>query len=145
MTARPRSDGTARMPAGSPMSQSWPGISVVSGDPRPLLAILDGDGFCRDLRWQDEAPCAGIGQELFYPPKGDPLDAVTAVCRDACPVRRECLTDAMGHLADYGSGRYGYWGGTSPDQRIQLGQRFDGDVTAAVDYVLGPISHEEAA
>lgn len=63
--------------------------------------------------WYDQAACRGMGAALFHPPplKGRPannnLDAAKAiaVC-DRCPVRAECLDEAMsfGWYLDYASG-----------------------------------------
>lgn len=122
---------------GRAASLTCPGMNVTAGDPRPLLAILAGDSvLCTDLGWQNAAACAGIGQEMFYQDKGLTPAAVKEVCRTRCPVRRECLTDALEHFGDYASGRHGCWGGTSPEQREALLERFRGDVAAAVNHEL---------
>jgi len=118
-------------------SLSCHGMNVTTGDPRTLLAILAGDSvLVADLGWQKRATCAGIGQEMFYQEAGRAQPDVAAICRDRCPVRRECLTDALEHFGDYASGRHGCWGGTSPNQREELHERFGGDVAAAVDFAL---------
>jgi WhiB family transcriptional regulator, redox-sensing transcriptional regulator len=131
MTVHPES---ALAGAGRSFAQ-W-GMNVTAGDPRPLLAILSGDGSIgADLAWQDRGTCAGIGQEFFYLGVGGNSRPAKAVCR-TCPVRRECLADALEHSGDFGSGLHGIWGGTSPEEREDLRRQFPGDVTAAVDFAL---------
>ncbi|MSS84520.1 WhiB family transcriptional regulator [Actinomycetaceae bacterium WB03_NA08] len=77
--------------------------------------------------WTTSALCAQVDAELFFPPdgmRGEKLEQwehdARQVCRE-CPVRRECLDEAMRH--EHGKGRayrHGMWGGLTPEQRISL-------------------------
>ena len=65
--------------------------------------------------WRASALCAQVDVgELFYPERGQPTHEAKAVCA-ACPVRVECLEDAIDH-----GEAYGIWGGTSPRERRKL-------------------------
>jgi hypothetical protein len=76
--------------------------------------------------WQAAALCAEVGPEIFFAPD-DPDDALLyssaaarAICAH-CPVRADCLEDAMdreGSAARHQ--RAGIWGGLSPSQRHAL-------------------------
>ncbi|MFI6325098.1 WhiB family transcriptional regulator [Nonomuraea sp. NPDC050556] len=63
--------------------------------------------------WQDSARCAEVDPELFFPELGDHQDALDAkrVCA-SCPVRFECLTQALQRRE-----QYGVWGGMSVVER----------------------------
>ncbi len=64
--------------------------------------------------WRGSALCAQTDPEVFFPTKGQPTQAAKAVCA-ACPVRPQCLEDA---LAD--DVRFGVWGGLSTRERLVL-------------------------
>jgi WhiB family redox-sensing transcriptional regulator len=66
----------------------------------------------RDFR--DEGLCAQTDPEAFFPEKGASIRAAKLVC-SRCPIRVECLTDAL----DRGE-RYGVWGGLSERERREL-------------------------
>lgn len=79
------------------------------------------------MNWQEYAACADADPEVFFP-VGEPGSAgyrrevavAKSYCR-VCPVRAECLDDAVtGELAD------GVYGGTTPDERrpMQRASRF---------------------
>ena len=59
------------------------------------------------LPWQDSAADTAI----FFPESGDPVGPAKAICR-ACPVREQCLADALerGEV-------HGVWGGLSAKER----------------------------
>lgn len=63
------------------------------------------------LRWQDSAACIGADTAIFFPESGDPVGPAKAICR-ACPVREQCLADALerGEV-------HGVWGGLSAKER----------------------------
>jgi len=64
--------------------------------------------------WRHSALCAQTDPELFFPEKGNrPQDAKMVCAR--CPVRAECLTDALAQ--DRVSG---VWGGTTERERRKL-------------------------
>lgn len=70
----------------------------------------------RRPEWQDDALCAEIGLELFFPEKGESwhMRHAKKVCAD-CPVRAECLQYALDNHE-----RFGVWGGLSERQRRLL-------------------------
>jgi WhiB family transcriptional regulator, redox-sensing transcriptional regulator len=61
------------------------------------------------MRWQDEALCAEIGGDLWFPDKGESTTGAKFVCR-RCPVRVPCAEAGRDE-------RFGIWGGTSEIQR----------------------------
>lgn len=112
------------------------GLKVAAGDVRPMLAILAGDSvLTTNLRWQKEALCAEVGQEIFYPERGSNIREARTVCGQ-CPVRRPCLLDALEHMDDFGAGRHGIWGSTSHDQREYFLKLHRGDARAAAEYAM---------
>lgn len=48
------------------------------------------------MSWQQDAACLGCDPALFFPERGNSqgVEAAKAVCA-ACPVRAECLADAL--------------------------------------------------
>lgn len=62
--------------------------------------------------WYDEAACAGVDLDVFFPERGRSVGA-KLLC-NGCPVRDECLQYALDTEAE------GYWGGTSTRERKQL-------------------------
>lgn len=67
-----------------------------------------------DLGWRDDALCAEVGIDLFFPEKGEPTKDAKAVCQ-LCPVRSECLQYALQN-----DERFGIWGGMSEQERHQI-------------------------
>lgn len=68
----------------------------------------------RDERWRDEALCAQVGQELFFPEQGESIGPAKRIC-GSCPVHVDCLDYALAH-----DQRYGVWGGLSERERRTL-------------------------
>jgi len=67
--------------------------------------------------WQQQANCAGIEPDLFFPALGgDPVRA-KAVCA-GCVVRQQCLEDALAR--EEGTG---VWGGLTVVERRRLVRR----------------------
>jgi len=64
--------------------------------------------------WRDSVVCAQTDPELFFPEKGLRPREAKAVCA-RCPVRAECLTDALAQ-----DRVYGVWGGTTERDRRRL-------------------------
>ena len=66
--------------------------------------------------WHDDAACASIDPELWFPEVGAAAStgAARAVCA-ACPVRTECLTAAL----ERGE-QHGIWGGLTTRERRAL-------------------------
>jgi WhiB family redox-sensing transcriptional regulator len=61
--------------------------------------------------WRDQALCAQTDPEAFYPEKGQSARRAKLVCR-ACPVRHDCLEDALSRHE-----QWGVWGGLDVQQR----------------------------
>ena len=61
--------------------------------------------------WVDQAACAGVDPDLFFPDRGASLADARRVCA-GCPVRAECLEYAL----EAGE-KFGVWGGTSEKER----------------------------
>lgn len=66
--------------------------------------------------WWDDAPCAGLDTDAFYPTRGQPTAHLRAIC-EGCPVQAACLGSAL-----YNGESDGWWGGTSPRGRQRLRQ-----------------------
>lgn len=74
----------------------------------------------------EDARCAGVDPELFFPSKGDSTvpesqwEAPRRICKD-CPVQAACLTAALEEEHGGGlSARFGMRGGLSPRQRALI-------------------------
>lgn len=83
-----------------------------------------------DARWWHQAACQGADDATFFPADGmDPAyrraaarDAL-AICA-ACPVRLECLDDALREeRGKAATGRFGVRGGLTSDDRFNLERR----------------------
>jgi WhiB family redox-sensing transcriptional regulator len=71
--------------------------------------------------WQLDAACAGLDTSLFYQADNERGASVRkremkakAICAQ-CPVRRECLKDALANHEPFG-----VWGGLNADERFRL-------------------------
>lgn len=64
--------------------------------------------------WMDEALCAQVDTELFYPEKGGSTRQAKQTCT-SCPVREQCLAYALEN-----DERHGIWGGLSERERHKL-------------------------
>ena len=64
--------------------------------------------------WQDQALCAQVDPEIFFPPKGGSPREAKKVCA-ACPVAAECLAYALRNHE-----LHGVWGGTCEKERRRL-------------------------
>ena len=72
--------------------------------------------------WTTNAACNGYPPELWFPADSDTETQAEAVriCR-TCPVRRDCLIDAMtAETGRQASTRWGIWGGYTPVERVML-------------------------
>lgn len=76
-------------------------------EPRPVTG---------GARWRQAAICAQTDPEAFFPEVGKSPRAAQQVCM-ACPVRTDCLTEALEN-----NERHGIWGGTTETQRRRLRQ-----------------------
>jgi WhiB family redox-sensing transcriptional regulator len=78
-----------------------------------LLEILQPD-LDPELDWRARGQCAQVDPELFFPEKGGNSREAKRICA-ACPVREECLEDALGR-----SEQFGVWGGLTERERRML-------------------------
>lgn len=78
-----------------------------------------------DLAWQEDAGCAEVDPELWFPEKGGSVREAKGVCGE-CLVRAECLEYAL----DTGQ-RFGIWGGKSERERRRLLGLADDDEEAS--------------
>lgn len=79
---------------------------------RHLMAALFGEP--ESGGWRDEAACAQVDPDAFFPERGGSLHDAKAVCH-RCPVRAECLDDALARDEPHG-----IWGGLSERERRKL-------------------------
>jgi WhiB family transcriptional regulator, redox-sensing transcriptional regulator len=70
--------------------------------------------------WQDRAACAGMDTEIFFSEQLSHYRRAREICA-GCPVQMACLAYAMDR--ETGWQRHGMWGGLSPQERNQLGDR----------------------
>lgn len=68
--------------------------------------------------WELSAVCRQVDPDLWFPKPGENGRAAKRICRERCPVREECLDDAMareaGKRPEY---RHGIRGALSPFER----------------------------
>ncbi len=68
------------------------------------------------LAWAEDAACRGQDLDLFFSEADGKVTEAKRIC-GRCPVREECLAEAL--RAEDGS-RYGISGGLTPDERTEL-------------------------
>ena len=68
-----------------------------------------------DRRWREQALCRETDPDAFFPEKGQTPYAAQRVC-SVCPVRTECLADALARR----DVAFGVLGGLTPRQRRDL-------------------------
>jgi WhiB family redox-sensing transcriptional regulator len=72
------------------------------------------------MSWREQAACRGMdpaeAMRIFFPARGERNAEARSYCV-RCPVRQECLDDA---LADPATGDHGVRGGTSERQRRRI-------------------------
>lgn len=61
------------------------------------------------MSWRKDAKCTEADPEAFFPDVGESADPATRICRRLCPVRRQCLNEAL----TMESRPSGVWGGYS--------------------------------
>ena len=66
------------------------------------------------LPWQQEALCAYVDPDVFFPEKGGSSREAKRICAQ-CAVRDECLEYALAN-----DERFGIWGGMSERERRRL-------------------------
>jgi WhiB family redox-sensing transcriptional regulator len=70
-----------------------------------------------DIQWMDAGNCRTLPAEDFFPSDGVGVAAAQRVCA-SCPVRQQCLDDAIAHHITHG-----VWGGTTERGRRTLARR----------------------
>lgn len=70
-----------------------------------------------DADWRHRAACAGQDTALWFPK--NPIGSLAMQVCGGCPVRAECLYDALQQETP-GARRFGIWGGLTTGQRNQL-------------------------
>ncbi len=65
-------------------------------------------------KWRDDALCAQVGGDLWFPEKGGSVMDARKICAQ-CPVAEQCLQYALDT-----NQRDGIYGGTTPMQRRAL-------------------------
>lgn len=68
-----------------------------------------------DYDWRDDALCAQVGPDLFFPPLGSSARPARAICK-ACPVRLRCLDWSLSLEDD----EFGILAGLSPSERAAI-------------------------
>lgn len=75
--------------------------------------------------WRDDAACKGWPTNAFFPTRSTGGKAphygqdIRALC-ETCPVRRQCLDDALNGEAHLSHAVLGYRGGKTPEQRLDI-------------------------
>lgn len=72
------------------------------------------DVFLTPPEWMNHAACRGTDPEAYFPEKGQSTADAKKVC-SGCPVRAECLLDALDRRD-----AWGIWGGLSVNERRRL-------------------------
>jgi len=85
---------------------------MVEGGAQAVVAVRPGAAEAR-AAWVAQAKCRGVDPEQLFV-RGAAQRAATAICRP-CPVRRECLADALDHRV-----AFGVWGGLTERERRAL-------------------------
>lgn len=69
-----------------------------------------------DLSWKDQALCAQVGGDVFYPERDEQstIKEAKQICR-GCPVQALCLAFAVEN-----DEAWGIWGATTPNERRHL-------------------------
>lgn len=77
-----------------------------------LMALLDWQDPAAS--WRDDALCAQVGSDLFFPEKGGSTRGAKKLCA-GCDVREQCLEYALTREE-----RFGIWGGLSERERRRV-------------------------
>lgn len=81
----------------------------------------------RPPAWMEQALCAQVDPDLWFPDKGAAATQARKIC-GRCPVRQECLDYALSGADTWGGMSNGIWGGLTARQR--RGQRQAGRAAA---------------
>lgn len=87
------------------------------GLPRGVSPFIS-DAEVADRRWMASAACAGM--ERLFEQEGQAVARTREVC-GRCPVRSRCLETALAlEAGTRKDGRFGMWGGRTPQERLEL-------------------------
>jgi WhiB family redox-sensing transcriptional regulator len=67
-------------------------------------------------QWRQQAACQNQGHLFFT---NSHTHEAKTICRH-CPVKQQCLTNALAHPRINGYPLAGIWGGTTQEERMQL-------------------------
>lgn len=84
---------------------------------RFLMAFSPRPTYAASEEWRDEAACAGLDTNIFFPVTEAEAAQAKSVCA-SCPVREECLEWAISTRQGDG-----VWGGLTEDERRRLRRR----------------------
>jgi WhiB family transcriptional regulator, redox-sensing transcriptional regulator len=82
------------------------GVEKASGEERQVQRFSE-----EELPWAEEALCAYVDPDVFFPEKGGSSREAKRICAQ-CAVRDECLDYALAN-----DERFGIWGGLSERER----------------------------
>lgn len=87
-------------------------------EPAPPEPDYDLPKLLADLNapWRQRAACRGKPTWQWYPSRGEVLTGLARSCCASCPVREECLSDAISR------NELGFWGGESERGRRRIRQ-----------------------
>jgi WhiB family transcriptional regulator, redox-sensing transcriptional regulator len=86
--------------------QQLGGVESASGEERQVQRFSE-----EELPWAEEALCAYVDPDVFFPEKGGSSREAKRICAQ-CAVRDECLDYALAN-----DERFGIWGGLSERER----------------------------
>jgi WhiB family redox-sensing transcriptional regulator len=95
------------------------------------LTFLPPPAGGHDPFWRERRACKDADPELFFPTRTKGATARTRQARGicgGCPVRRECLNEALVTFQDVG-----VWGGTTPKERRKMFPAVHADLAAQAD------------
>lgn len=77
------------------------------------------------MTWWERASCRGMDTRIFYATEDGGHDLYAAARKVCvwCPVRRECLEEAMRAEGEARWTRHGMWGGKTPAERDGIRRR----------------------
>ena len=104
-------------------------VGLHAGGPEGTGPVTTPPGGDRAESWKDDAECAGLDPDLFFPPRGDKShETAVEVCAQ-CSVQEECLEYALEHQI-----WIGVWGGYTVRQRKKMrnGVRGKPELKAAI-------------
>lgn len=85
---------------------------------------MEEPGESEEFNWTLSALCSQTDPEAFFPEKGSSGTSARKIC-EQCPVRAECLREALKSQSTMPDGRlHGIWGGYGEKSRSDLRKKF---------------------